>query len=969
MGQRNAFTYVASSSGRLMPDTFWTRDLQSFTTSSSFSNNNGGGAANTYTNERGFAGGVTTQTVREQGLVSINNTYQSGITNHRSSGLWSGDTFNSFRSYDDRNDIKDTGGVTTSTESYSQADTTDHETGFSYTRRNETNSAVQSGGLDLVSNSGTTERDYFRLVISSEQNRVGRVYDSRLVKSGASGRSVTFITVDSEGNNSGIEQTAFKSGEYFFSQVQSAGGYARTYAASKLTISAEVTGDDNTAEWSSEQSEGIIDQTNTIGGTTWFQRNFHENFTTTFETTYGNASGSPVSQSEGEAGFSSTKDIGSSNSLPPINGLPSWISIQSTSGGTGGGSSNILTVTIADNTGTADRTGYAIFGGITEPGQTEVINETITDTTFAKLMGASTFAQNTTGLTTRLKNQATTKTYRSTIGTFFNEEVTRRYTSSTPTDYIEQDIEARITSRAGLESWRDPREPVRLSFKYIIDSTFSAIGGVKGFIPNEKIEISGTVTRAGLVNDAQSYYHYDGETVSYDDYPLYSTHGTGDQVTASYSYNNYTESTETEADVFGDDISEDYSYWRRDQINYTTRYRSNGFLDLTENTYSLTTNSRIIIWDYTSAGTRATTPTTTLSYGALLQPTFARTDYPSSHTFQELRTYLGQSSTDTITVLGYFRTSYSTAQQVVSSKAGENISWSSIVKLENQTAFDSLFMSANIAYANTYESYHPYSQYGGESEIAFATETNTNRESRDKLSPPRIRYTEWYLATTLVSSNVTIYTKSTRTDESWYIPDVSETSRLNGLIYFPENTNVEIVDKRHNAMSFDQNGKITQIVGATFTWTTNSDNLTRSTTSNFLKILETKGGLEKMTNPKSISLGAAASGRYQTIFGGNNEYDENGAILLHEGCTITAYDVDGGSTLLSNSNPTRITSTLKKGAGMLSFDATENYAARPGLRKNEYLQTSRLRPQFQAPTFTSPTYNTYSSYYFYYPYY
>jgi hypothetical protein len=124
-----------------------------------------------------------------------------------------------------------------------------------------------------------------------------------------------------------------------------------------------------------------------------------------------------------------------------------------------------------------------------------------------------------------------------------------------------------------------------------------------------------------------------------------------------------------------------------------------------------------------------------------------------------------------------------------------------------------------------------------------------------------------------------------------------------------------------------------------------------------------------MTNPKSISLGGAASGRYQTIFGGNNEYDENGAILLNEGCTITAYDVYGGSTLLSNSNPTRITSTLKKGAGMLSFDANENYAAKPGHRKNAYLQTSRLRPQFQAPTFTSPTYNTYSSYYFYYPYY
>ena len=280
-------------------------------------------------------------------------------------------------------------------------------------------------------------------------------------------------------------------------------------------------------------------------------------------------------------------------------------------------------------------------------------------------------------------------------------------------------------------------------------------------------------------------------------------------------------------------------------------------------------------------------------------------------------------------------------------------------------------MNVNIALANTYVSYNKYKINNGE--IAFVTETDTNRQSRDKLSPPRIRYTEWYLATTRVSNNVTIYTKSTRTDESWYMPDVLERSmpRLNDLIYFPENTNLEIVENRKNSMSFDQDGDITQIVGATFTWTTDSDDLTRSTTSNFIKILETKGGLEKMTNPKTAKAYLANSGRYQTIFGGNNAYDENGAILLKGNCTLTVYDIDGGSTLLTN-NPSGGTldtiSTLKKGAGMLSFDVNEAYIAKPHPYKNNYMQTSRLRPGFQQPTFTSPT-STYQSYSYYYSYY
>ena len=947
MGNRNAFTYTASSSGRFLPDGLYEGDLESFTRTT-YTADTGGATGNTYIRERGFAGGVTTATVKENGYISRNDSAASGFTTGEYSVLSSGDTINQFTSFVRRNSIKDTGGVTTITDSTSQAETTDtyNGTGFSYTRKNKTESAIQSGGVDLASNSGTTESDFFRYVVSRENNQVGNVYDSRLVESGASGSSKTYITylINPTTFESGLEQTQYKSEEYLFSQVQSAGGHANTYVFSKDLISVDVTSDDKTAIWTSATSEGNIRQTNTIGGTTWAQYIYYENFSTTYETTYGNATASPVSQSDGESGFSSTKDIGEGNSLPPINGVPSWITIQSTSGGSGGGSSNVLTVTIADNTGTEDRTGFVVFGGVTSPATTEEIEENDGFTTFQRYLGASTYEATTTGLTQQYKLQQTTTTARSTIGNFFNEEVTQRYTSITSANTISQNIEKLITSTSARESWNDRRGFVLLSFNYITDSTLSAVGGVLGFVPNQKLPLSGTESREGAISNAQSYYYHDGELISLDDYSFSSTHGTGDIPTVEYSRRNDLETVSTQVDYIDDDndISEEYSYWAA-AGNQSSRYRSHGFLGSTYNTRSITTNSVNITWG--STGTKTTTflstPTAPSTYEGLASPILTRTDSVVTSSFEQLDTYLGESSTHTIKLSNYDESSYYTTwTESVATQGGSNISWEGIIRLPNKTAFDAVYLAYNFAYANTYQSQF----LRGAGGIAFATETNTNRKSRDNLSPPRIKYTEWYLATTQVSTDVTIYTKSTRTGESWYIPDVSETSRLNSLIYFPENTNVEIVDNRNNAMSFDQNGKITQIVGATLTWTTDSDNLTRSTTSNFLKILETQGGLEAMTRPKSTTGAGAAMGTNGTVFGGNSEYDEGGAIYLHGGCTITAYDADGGSTLLSNSDASRVTSTLAKGKGMLSLAATENYLASADSRKNNYFVTGIASP-------------------------
>jgi hypothetical protein len=293
----------------------------------------------------------------------------------------------------------------------------------------------------------------------------------------------------------------------------------------------------------------------------------------------------------------------------------------------------------------------------------------------------------------------------------------------------------------------------------------------------------------------------------------------------------------------------------------------------------------------------------------------------------------------------------------------------------DRSAFDSPRISPNLAQLLSYKSHDEYYK-NGMPEVAFATETATNRESRDKLSPPEIRYTEWYLASSVVSDDVTINTKSSRTDSSYYIPDAglpAETSALNNLFYFPKDDNVEIVDNKTNSMSFDNDGDITQIAKGHFTWTTDTDDSVRSTSSKFLKILELKGGLIKLTNPKSYLEDGARSGRYQYVFGGNNEYDENGTILLRGDASVTVFDQSDGSTILEQSlsaSEADKTYNLAKGKGILSLSAPEKRVLVPFVYKNQPLQTSRNRPEFFVPSFTSPTgsygSSSYYSYYYYY---
>jgi hypothetical protein len=564
--------------------------------------------------------------------------------------------------------------------------------------------------------------------------------------------------------------------------------------------------------------------------------------------------------------------------------------------------------------------------------------------TFVGFPQRNTKAIETIVATTQQKGQTTTETESSILGTFFDEEITYRYTKTVSTDTIGQDIQKLATSETATDPWDNTE------FQWIFDSTFSATGGVYGFVSNNKTPIETTQTMSSILSAVADSYFYEGGWEPKNE-QYFTSRGSDTSVATRESTTPQTGTVEANgSDIGFDEITENYSYYKKGTES-SSAYRSHGFLDSTTATFPITTSSIEIKWDTTSERTFTFKEAVSGTYQINDGPTRNIKDNISSTSFSELRTYGAQSSVETYSV-SKNRTYYTTGEQVFQALGGKNIEWKSVDNSPEFILYDAPRLNANNLDMISYKSFTK------NDEIAFCSVTDTNRQSRGKASPPEIGYTEWFLSTTIVSDIVTLYTKTTRTDDSFFIPQANK-SYLNGLIYFPKDKNRQIVDDNSNSMSFDQNNKITQIVNATLS--TISEQLTRSTTSNFLRLLELEGGLQEVTYPKSYA--GSYAGIYGKAFGGDNAYEDEGTVVLYGDCTATLYDADGGSTEYANQSLVNANTTSTLPTGMLSFSVSEKFIRYPETGKNHFLITSRKAHQSGGNTFTSPS----SSYSYYYP--
>ena len=981
MGRRLDFTYIANESGYPKPDSLYAGDKYSYiqTSTAEFGSPVNGGLTSAAIVSLGFNDGWQTEINSSREQFTSNDTAVAANSESEYRLERSGDSTSKSSSYSSYRNVKQTGGITTHTFTFTASGTTEFaEDSYSLNVKSGSTEQIQSGGIYTATGSGSSEENLTLSIHSKENAKQGGSFFSGYTEYEKRSFTTQFETYDTDNNESGTESKLYKTDNYLVSRVNSSGGYNYTTLYSARIVTAEPTGDAGSAIWTIQSSSAQIDEDNTVGGTTYAQSIYFENATTTYQTTYGNATLNTLSQSAGDTGESYTRDVGSDQSIPPINDLPSWVTIQSTSDGF----TNILTVTIAPNTETDDREATAIFGGVNNSGTTNEIIETLSSNEFIKQVGASTFDAITTGTTTRAANQSTTSTKNSTLGVFFSETITRLSTYYLRTDTIEQTRDSKILSKSGgYDSFNDPRSLVNSGRIFITDRTYSAKGGVLGWISNNQIKISGTITTSYLLNDAVPSYNFDGASESYKFEEHSFSRGSGDSTDTSiprYSFtvtNPATESTISSTVADFELVSEDYTYYQRTNGDGTRPF-SFGWLGQTQPRLEISTTSREIIWQSTSERPLESPSTSTelVEFNTIGRLIFTTTNNIGA-TYDNIRILKGKSSIETYNATSFTEVSTTVTQFLPFALNIRNFTIRQEFPVLDRSAFDSPRVSPNLAQLLSYKSHDEYYK-NGMPEVAFATETATNRESRDKLSPPEIRYTEWYLASSVVSDDVTINTKSSRTDSSYYIPDAGfpdETSALNNLFYFPKDDNVEIVDNKTNSMSFDDDGDITQIAKGHLTWTTDTDDLVRSTSSKFLKILELKGGLIKLTNPKSYLEDGARSGRYQYVFGGNNEYDENGTILLKGDASVTVFDQSNGSTILEQSlaaSEADKTYTLAKGKGMLSLSAPEKRVLVPFVYKNQPLQTSRNSPGFLVPSFTSPTgsygSSSYYSYYYYY---
>jgi hypothetical protein len=529
------------------------------------------------------------------------------------------------------------------------------------------------------------------------------------------------------------------------------------------------------------------------------------------------------------------------------------------------------------------------------------------------------------------------------LGTFFDEEVTYRYTETDSIDG-EQAIETTLTTSASTDTWDDD------VYQYLTDKTLSAVGGLYGFVPNSNASIGNSRSIQFALSDAEDSYVLDGQPSAISSEAFFSSRGTetfqGTMALKRTSYssfntvNNYTKN-----------ISSEYEYYATEYNLTGTDYEKNGFLDSTIVTYPLTTKSKKIYLEEIASSNVTASRITNYSHTVNKRPIISKNATRSSLS-TNMQTLFGENGLETFPTI-YYTTTETSYEQAVNTKYGSNISWQGVEKYTIGGQFDSISMKSP---SPTFVSYESMKIAWGEK--AFCSVTDTDRQSRRKAAPPTVSYSEFFLTTTVVSDIVTKYSTSIRTNESWFVPQAVESS-MNGLIYFPKNEELEASGQRTSiefysntdgwttvknstdySLSFSDDNQHTQIVQVTFS--TDWSGVTRSTTSEFERFLTANDGLQTREQPMSYDYsGANYSGN--TIIGGDNAYDQSGHVILPKDCHLTIVDTAGDSHFYDNTQDDNVSSHIPK--GMLYVSAVKRIYRIKANFKNKYLLVTGRGPQ------------------------
>lgn len=865
MGSRNAFTFVASSSGYLKPASLYSSESyerSSFYTDAGTDTDNpyGASAHSKYTNERGGADGFYTFSEATSELSTNSNT---GVTfgSSMSSAITSSDNTSTFSSYsssrgqsqftDDNTILTDSDLITRTNYDNGEVITTySYESGATTTLANLRDTLLQ--GLSSGSTfQGNDEHSY----VSSGSSNNGSVS----IVSATSSSAVSIIsieTMDTNGENSGFDEYSSSTNYYALYQTISNGNDVNYASGLSSTITANPNSDNQAT------------------------------YTTLFDTSYNNRI-----NRNGGATYSIEYRYDENDEEPTI------------------------------------------YDSVTETAYSDQTNSDQGSSSGTTLVNAtSTKNVNSTGQSTREVLTAETGTSSSILGTFFDQEVTQRYTyidygeftDLDPTNTAEQSRYGIITTTSATEIWDN------LNFDFLIDKTLSAAGGVYGFVSNNKESVENTYSTSTALSDVGDSYFLQGQSWMPLTFSVSSTRET-DTTMPSMTYP-ITTRLDTTTRTFNAKINSsiEYSYYK---IGTQTgsNYASNGFLDETIITRDLTTNSSSIFIDQISASDFSYFPTTTTAREVKTTPTIETTlqtifDSSGIGTYFDGEQILTYNKYTTSSSHYTQETTVGTLIDVI----GRYVSYSKTINTIKPDAFDSFNLRQNEIDVISYRSM-PFLY----DEKAFCSVTNTDRQSRDKASPPDVDYKEFFLTTTVDSNSVTRYSQTTRTAESWFIPQAQESS-INGMIYFPKSENFEIVDHGTNTMSFSENNQNTQIVQVTFS--TVSDGLTRSTTSQFARFL-TVGSLQSRDHPKSFSYNVV-NYKNPKFFGGNNEYTGEGIAYLQGYCDATAFDISGGSTVFANDESIYATSSTLT-TGIVSISSPEKIVVEKANFKNNYILTLR----------------------------
>jgi len=359
-------------------------------------------------------------------------------------------------------------------------------------------------------------------------------------------------------------------------------------------------------------------------------------------------------------------------------------------------------------------------------------------------------------------------------------------------------------------------------------------------------------------------------------------------------------------------------------------YRSNGFRELTRETYDTITSNREFLIQSTTETTGDTTAETTVDNGvkdescvefettqtgaSLVTNSVTYFDYDAS-TISSLTTLHTKSATFT-------KQSY---KRIGSHPASVSITSTYIDETTHKLTFK--LCDPTIA---TYFS----SVFG----LRYISDTTSKISLRDNLNPPKVRYTEdfitsttrSYLSESIVGTGTdtvrnlgtlsdTIYTTSSKTNESYHLPRAA-TYKLQGFTYVFRDDTLTIYDTIRNSISLSDGDDVMRRE-ATFTgtFTTSLSDATEHTSSYsknsvFGSIVENKLGATPVEAFKTVSLGTHSNNDNVLIFGGRQDYVEPGVIqyesddkftlVISNAGGSTTSEIDGGLNRYINSHST-----------------------------------------------------------------